>query len=115
MGEAMTAYIIGLDFGTESARGVLLEAATGLAVASHVHPYRHGVMTMQLPNGRKLPRDWALQHAPDYIEAAEIVLAALGKGRDIRSIGLDFTASTPSNFRPERTRLPRAPLLSSQR
>jgi len=91
----MTAYIIGLDFGTESARGVLLEAATGAAVASHTHPYRHGVMTAQLPNGRKLPRDWALQHAPDYVEAAETVLTALGKGREIRSIGLDFTASTP--------------------
>lgn len=91
----MTVYIIGLDFGTESARGVLLDAVTGAAVASHVHPYRHGVMTVQLPNGRKLPRDWALQHAPDYTEAAEAVLTALGKGRDIRSIGLDFTASTP--------------------
>ncbi|HVJ43342.1 MAG TPA: ribulokinase [Dongiaceae bacterium] len=91
----MTAYIIGLDFGTESARGVLLDATTGAAAASHVHAYRHGVMTTQLPNGRKLPRDWALQHAPDYTEAAQAVLAALGKGREIRSIGLDFTASTP--------------------
>jgi L-ribulokinase len=91
----MTAYVIGLDFGTESARGVLLDAVTGAAIASHVHPYRHGVMTAQLPNGRKLPRDWALQHAPDYTEAAEIVLRTLGRGREIRSIGLDFTASTP--------------------
>ena len=91
----MTAYIIGLDFGTESARGVLLDAGTGAAVASHVHPYRHGVMTTQLPDGRKLPRDWALQHAPDYTEAAEAVLTVLGKDREIRSIGLDFTASTP--------------------
>ena len=91
----MAAYIIGLDFGTESARGVLLDAATGVAIASHVYPYRHGVMTTQLPDGRKLPRDWALQHAPDYTEVAEVVLTALGKGREIRSIGLDFTASTP--------------------
>ncbi|HVJ32506.1 MAG TPA: ribulokinase [Terriglobia bacterium] len=91
----MTAYIIGLDFGTESARGVLLDATTGVAVANHVHPYRYGVMTAELPNGRKLPRDWALQHAPDYTEAAEAVLTSLGKGREIRSIGLDFTASTP--------------------
>lgn len=101
----MTAYVIGLDFGTESARGVLLDAKTGAAIASHVHPYRHGVMTTQLPNGRKLPRDWALQHAPDYTEAAEAVLRALGKGREIRSIGLDFTASTPLPSRADGTPL----------
>ncbi|MEA2780821.1 MAG: L-ribulokinase, partial [Rhodospirillaceae bacterium] len=88
-------FVIGMDFGTESARGILIDVETGQAEASHVHSYRHGVMTAALPNGRRLPHDWALQHAPDYLEAAEVLLDALGRGRDIAGIGIDFTASSP--------------------
>ena len=38
-----TTYIIGLDYGTESARGVLLDATTAEQVSSHTHPYRQGL------------------------------------------------------------------------
>lgn len=88
-------FIIGLDFGTESLRGILIAADSGVAERRHIHPYRHGAMTRALPTGRKLPRDWALQHAPDYLDAAESVLDALGRNRHIVSIGIDFTASSP--------------------
>jgi L-ribulokinase len=95
----MTTYLIGLDYGTESARGVLLDAATGDFVGEHVHAYRHGVMDRTLPNGTPLPSDWALQDANDYLEAAEEILRALAKivptGSSVASIGIDFTASTP--------------------
>jgi L-ribulokinase len=37
-------HIIGLDYGSESARGVLIDAATGEQVGSHTHNYRHGIM-----------------------------------------------------------------------
>lgn len=88
-------YLIGLDFGSESARGVLIDSANGRAVASCVHPYKHGVITQSLPDGQSLPHAWALQDATDYIESAEIILSELGKERDIASIGVDFTASSP--------------------
>jgi L-ribulokinase len=88
-------YLIGLDFGTESARGVLVDASSGEAVASHVHAYRHGVMTRQLAGGAPLPWGWALQDASDYTEAAAEILGALGRGRLVASIGVDFTASSP--------------------
>jgi L-ribulokinase len=97
--------VIGLDFGTESARGILLDVATGEALASRVHPYRHGVMTTALPGGRPLAHDWALQHAPDYLEAAETLLSALGRGREIAGIGIDFTASSPLPARADGTPL----------
>ncbi|CAM5763170.1 ribulokinase [Labrys miyagiensis] len=87
-------YVIGLDYGTESARGVLLDADSGEQVASHAHSYRHGVMT-RMPDGRTLPPFWALQDAADYIEAAEAILSALGRGRQVEGIGLGFTASSP--------------------
>ena len=90
-----SSYIIGLDYGTDSARGVLIDAATGSQVESHVHRYAHGTMTRQLPDGTELPRGWALQNAADYIEAAEAILGKIGRGRDIESIGLGFTASSP--------------------
>jgi L-ribulokinase len=88
-------FLIGLDFGSESARGVLIDASTGRQAAYHAHPYRHGIMTKALSDGRPLPAGFALQDAADYLEAAEIILSTIGAGRDIAGIGVDFTASSP--------------------
>ena len=98
-------YLIGLDYGTESARGVLVDVRTGRVEASHTHFYRHGVMTQALPNGTKLPPEWALQHAPDYVEAAEIILHKLANGKTVRGIGIGFTASSPLPARADGTAL----------
>ena len=88
-------FLIGLDYGSESARGVLIDTATGQQIANHTHAYRHGIMTQQLPGGGALPRGWALQNAADYIDAADEILSKLGGGREIDAIGLGFTASSP--------------------
>ncbi|WFR98808.1 FGGY-family carbohydrate kinase [Rhizobium tumorigenes] len=88
-------YLIGLDYGSESARGVLIGVGSGQQLASHTHPYRHGIMTLRLPDGTPLQRGWALQNAADYVEAALDILTTLGNGRDIDGIGLGFTASSP--------------------
>ena len=61
----------GLDFGTESARLVLVDVASGEEAATEVYPYPHGVLTRALPDGTPLGADWALQHPGDYLEAAE--------------------------------------------
>jgi L-ribulokinase len=88
-------FVIGLDFGSESARGTLIEASTGRQAAYHVHAYRHGIMTEALPGGRRLPAGFALQAAADYLEAAKIILTAIGAARNVAGIGVDFTASSP--------------------
>jgi L-ribulokinase len=89
-------YLIGLDYGSESARGVLIDARTSQQVAYHVHPYRHGIMTKALPSGRPLPdAGFALQEAADYLEAAEVILKTIAEGREVLGIGVDFTASSP--------------------
>ncbi|MFM0285827.1 ribulokinase [Paraburkholderia megapolitana] len=98
-------YIVGLDYGTSSARGVLLDAATGEQIGSHMHAYRHDVMTRSLPDGTPLPRAWALQNAADYLEAAQEILSKLGRGRNIASIGLGFSASSPMPARQDGTAL----------
>ena len=76
-------YVIGLDFGSESARGLLIEASSGRQAGYHVHPYRHGIMTETLPSGRRLPAGFALQEATlplgdteqETVEVAAMVMA----------------------------------------
>lgn len=98
-------FLIGLDFGSESARGILIDAQSGMALQSHVHPYRHGIMDRSLPDGTPLPPGFVLQDASDYTEACEAILAALGRDRRILSIGLGFTASSPLPARADGTPL----------
>ena len=89
------AHLIGLDFGSESARGVLVDADTGELVGRASFAYPHGVMTDSLPDGTPLPRGFALQEASDYVAAAGSILSALGRGRAVAGIGVGFTASSP--------------------
>lgn len=98
-------YLIGLDFGTLSVRGVLIDAGSGLAVDHHAAPYRHGVIHGSLPDGTPLSPGFALQDAGDYLAAAEEVLARLGRDRTVLAIGLDFTASSPLPARADGTPL----------
>ncbi|MDK2992302.1 MAG: L-ribulokinase, partial [Clostridiales bacterium] len=58
----MAKYTIGIDYGTESARALLLNLDTAEEVATTAMNYPHGVMDERLPNGMALPPDWALQH-----------------------------------------------------
>ncbi len=92
----MPRYSVGVDFGTESARAVLVDVATGAEIATAVHAYRHGVLDRQLPTGERLGTDWALQHPGDWTEALENLLqqmAAAGSA-DVAGIGVDFTSCT---------------------
>ncbi|WP_377299601.1 FGGY-family carbohydrate kinase [Rhizobium sp. SGZ-381] len=103
----MATYLIGLDFGSEQARGVLVDVATGAQVADHVHAYRHGILNDTLPDGRPLPAGFALQVADDYLEAARAILSAIGRGRVVEGIGVGFTASSPLPARADGTPLSR--------
>lgn len=80
-------FLIGLDYGTESARGVLIDIASGNVTASHTHRY---------PNGTKIQAaGWVLQNAADYLECAQIILSTLARDKEIAGIGIGFTASSP--------------------
>lgn len=93
------AYVIGVDFGTASARALLVEVETGRECAVAVSPYPHGVLDKTLPDGTVLPPDWALQHPQDYLDALRKSVRAVvaTAGVDLSAIiglGIDFTAST---------------------
>ncbi len=93
-------YAIGIDFGTESARAVLVRLADGAEIASAVHEYADGVIDERLPGTDiRLEPDWALQNPLDYVAAVKAtipqVLAQSGVApQDVIGIGTDFTACT---------------------
>ncbi|MBI3544960.1 MAG: ribulokinase [Deltaproteobacteria bacterium] len=91
-------YALGLDYGTESVRALVVDCTDGTEAAEAVVPYSHGVISRVLPGGSKeLPPDFALQHPGDYLDGAlKAVAKVLEKvdARDIVGIGVDFTACT---------------------
>lgn len=93
-------YSIGIDFGTLSARALLVEVETGKELATSVYEYKDAVIDEFLPtSGEKLPPDWALQNPKDYLTALETVAPAVIKEsgvnkNDVIGLGVDFTACT---------------------
>ena len=90
-------YLLGLDFGTLSARGVLADAADGSVAARAVCEYPHAVMEKTLPDGTLIPAEYALQHPADYIGALCDIVRDLLSDADpasVAGIGIDFTCTT---------------------
>ena len=93
-------YTIGLDFGTLSGRALLVDTRDGAELAESVFDYPHGVIDETLPTtGQALPPEWALQDPTDYLETIrQTVPAVIRKSglnpKDIKGLGIDFTAST---------------------
>ena len=78
----MSKYTIGVDFGTESGRALLVDVADGREVATYVHPYANGVIDERLPadaGGVRLEPDWALQDPNDYLEVFKHAVPAVLK------------------------------------
>ena len=93
-------YAIGVDFGTESGRALLVDISNGAEIAVAVHPYANGVIDETLPNTSiRLEPDWALQDPNDYLEVFKRAIPAVLRESgvdpaDVIGIGIDFTACT---------------------
>ncbi len=91
---------IGVDFGTASARAVVVETATGRQRGAAVADYAHGVIDKRLPGSAEpLGADWALQHPGDYLTAMEAAVGRAIAAADVApsaivGLGVDFTACT---------------------
>jgi L-ribulokinase len=95
-------YAVGIDFGTESARALLVDTADGSELATSVHVYAHGVIDERLPAPDEdvlLEPDWALQDPRDYVAALQHVVPAVLREAgvapsDVAGVGIDFTSCT---------------------
>ena len=93
-------YVIGVDFGTLSARAIVVDTSDGHTLGEGVCAYAHGVMDAALPDGTPLPgSDWALADPQDYWAALSTAVrgAARTSGvakADIRALAIAATACT---------------------
>jgi len=94
----MPKHTIGIDFGTDSARAVLVDVASGRVAATASVPFPYGVIDRSLPGqSDHLPPDWALQHPGDWVAAAEQLLRTMAQHTnpdDIVGLGVDCTSCT---------------------
>ncbi|MFF4503353.1 ribulokinase [Streptomyces sp. NPDC001401] len=91
--------VVGVDFGTLSGRAVVVRVSDGAELASAEHVYAHAVLDGSLPDGTRLPPDWALQVPSDYIDVLrgavpEAMTRAGVRPEQVIGIGTDFTACT---------------------
>ncbi|MBU6303212.1 MAG: ribulokinase [Verrucomicrobia bacterium] len=98
----MKRYAIGLDYGTNSCRSLLVDLDTGQELGSAVFPYPSGEMGILLDASDP---HVARQNPRDYLDGlVAIVTGALARARetdptfdpgDVIGIGIDTTGSTP--------------------
>ena len=96
-----TKYTLGLDYGTNSVRALIVDVANGREIATAVWNYAHGTQGVILSRDPNLAR----QHPADYVKGAEMTIrkALAQAGRTVRGfkpaqvigIGVDTTGSTP--------------------
>jgi len=95
---ADTKYVIGLDFGTDSVRTLIVNAEDGEEIATSVHQYTRWKEGKYCDPAKNQFR----QHPLDYIEGLEITIkeslekAPPGTAEKIQGISIDTTGSTPA-------------------
>ncbi|WP_163714176.1 ribulokinase [Mangrovibacterium lignilyticum] len=92
-----TKYTIGLDYGSDSVRSLIVDVATGEEIASVVFPYPRWAKGMYcVPHENQFR-----QHPLDYLEGLEYTViealkqAPAGVAENIVGISIDTTGSTP--------------------
>ena len=89
-------FVLGIDYGTDSVRAVLVDAMTGSEITSAVAYYPRWAEGRYCDPSKSMFR----QHPLDYVEGLETAvkqaLAGLpGAGEKVAGIGIDTTGSTP--------------------
>ena len=103
----MPKYSLGLDYGTNSVRAVIVDVADGAEIQAAVWPYRRGedgvFYSASDPN---LARQHPAEYAEGFVKCVRNVLGESGVDpADIVGIGVDTTGSTPLPLAPGGTAL----------
>jgi L-ribulokinase len=94
---AQSSYVIGVDYGTDSVRSIIIDTTQGKEVASAVHYYsrwKAGLFCDPVKNQFR-------QHPLDYVEGLEktikeaLAKSPKGTAQKVRGISVDTTGSTP--------------------
>ena len=91
-------YVIGIDFGTDSVRSIVVDSGTGKTLASEVVRFKRWGEGLYCDPAKNQFR----QHPLDYIEGLEksvkraLAAAGKGSGKRVVGIGVDTTGSTPA-------------------
>lgn len=88
-------FLIGIDFGTLSARGVLIDVDANRQVDQVVVDFRHGLITPASPGSLDVSPEMVLHRPSDYLEACKEILRTLGGYKHILGIGIAATACSP--------------------
>ena len=94
-------YAIGLDYGTNSVRALVVDVSNGREVGTAIRNYEHGDHGVVLSRDPNLAR----QHPADYVKGAELAIRkALAAAKQavrtfspaqVIGLGVDTTGSTP--------------------
>jgi len=91
-------YVIGLDFGTDSVRALVVDVDSGKEECTHVTNYKRWVQGKYQDASKNMFR----HHPLDYIESlGEVITSVLkklapGSAKSVIGIGIDTTGSTPA-------------------
>ncbi|MDZ7291912.1 MAG: ribulokinase [candidate division KSB1 bacterium] len=90
-------FVIGVDFGTDSIRAIIVDATNGAEIASDVYYYPRWKAGQYCDP----PNNQFRQHPAEYIEGLEVCItgalakAPAGTAQMIRGLSVDTTGSTP--------------------
>jgi len=92
-------YSIGIDFGTLSARALLINLENGAETAVSEFKYPHSIMKDEVFNGKVLEKTSAFQHPQDYLDALsytvkDVLTKSHISANNVVGIGIDFTSCT---------------------
>lgn len=92
-------FVIGIDFGTLSARGVLIDVNARRQVDQVVVSFPHGLITASNPFDFDVSPEMVLHKPSDYLDTCRKILRTLGSSRHIAGIGIATTACSPLPIR----------------
>ena len=103
----MSRYAVGVDYGTQSVRAILVDIVTGEMAAESVSQYAHGILT-GFPGG-EFPSSFALQDPMDYLNGLIETVSDLMDRSGVRPehvVGLAIDATAATLLPADRNKMP---------